>query len=332
MKTLNSFKKKFDKKLYLYLDLKEQEMNKLDLKGGEMIKSIKSFLQYGGKRFRPALFYFAYEDFAKKKEIDGLRFSFIFELFHTFALIHDDIIDHAHVRRGNPTIHTKYGLPMGILSGDFALTLVDELYLQFVSQSHLTQTQIQKINTLFNTYKQELLVGQYLDCIHSEDREKIMKLKTADYSFVKPVLLALTLTGQTDISIKKWGIFFAQLGIVFQLKDDYLGIFADEQATGKSSLSDTQEGKNTQAVELFRKRAGREEIIHFNSFFGKSTFSTSELDWYKNVLEKKNIKQDIIREIQTICSDLHNELKIMKGKNTQFHTLITEIITHINTF
>lgn len=332
MKTLNSFKKKFDEKLLLYLDLKEREMNKLDSKGGEMIESIKTFLQYGGKRFRPALFYFAYEGFAKKKEIDSLYFSFIFELFHTFALIHDDIIDHSHVRRGNPTIHAKYGLHMGILSGDFALALVDEIYLQFVSQTHLTQTQIQKANALFNAYKQELLVGQYLDCIHSEDREKIMKLKTADYSFVKPVLLALTLTNQTDLIIKKWHVFLTRLGLVFQLKDDYLGVFADEKQTGKSSLSDTQEGKNTQVVELFRKRASREEIIHFNTFFGKSTFSTSELDWYKDVLEKKNIKQDITQEIQTICSDLQNELKIIMEENTQFHTLITEIITHIYTF
>jgi geranylgeranyl diphosphate synthase type I len=332
MKQLNAFKQNFDKELFVYLDKKEKLMNKLDSKGGEMVKSIREFITYGGKRFRPALFYYTYESFAEKKEINSMRFSYIFELFHTFALIHDDIIDHSELRRGYPTIHTKYGLHMGVLAGDFALTLVDELYLEQLSQAKISESQKQTVNMLFNKYKQDLLVGQYLDCIHSHDRQKIMKLKTADYSFVKPVLLGMSLAGGSPIEIQKWQLFLTKLGKVFQAKDDYLGVFADEKVTGKSSLSDTQEGKNTEIVELFKMRTSKEEKERFNSFFGKVHIPGKDFDWYRNNLIEKGIKQDIIGRIQKECFIFQNDLKDLSPAQTKLVILLTEIISHINQF
>jgi len=332
MRQLNSFKKKFDAELFSYLDRKELDLNKLDQRGGDMIKSIKTFLHYGGKRFRPALFYHAYESFAGKKDFDSLQFSFIFELFHTFALIHDDIIDHAELRRGNPTIHTKYGLHMGVLSGDLALTLADEIYVRLLSQSELTAVKIAKTNKLYNAYKQELLVGQYLDCIHLDDRKKIMRLKTADYSFVKPALFALLFADKDKNVMDEWQTFLTRLGIVFQLKDDYDGIFSDEKKTGKSSLSDTQEGKNTYVVELFRQYANQSELDRFHSFFGKEKIPQSDFKWYLRLLEAKNIKHDVTLQIQKECGELKRELENMIQRDTSFRSLIQEIIIYINTF
>jgi len=332
MKQLNAFKEKFDTKLLSYLDKKGQYLDKLDAKGGDLVKSIKTFLNYGGKRFRPALFYYAYESFADKNSFDSLQFSFIFELFHTFALIHDDIIDHANLRRGNPTIHTRYGLHTGILAGDFALTLVDELYLHLISQLDFTATQIAKTNKLFDKYKQELLVGQYLDCIHLDDRKKIMKLKTADYSFVKPVLFALLFTDKDKNTIGKWQTFLTRLGIAFQAKDDYDGVFSDEKLTGKSSQSDTEEGKSTYIVELFKLRADQAELKRFNSFFGKANISPPDFAWYLKLLKEKNIRRDVSAQIQTECKELERGLKNIQQKETSFYTLIHEIIIYINTF
>lgn len=332
MKELNRFKVTFDKELFLYLNQKKREVGKVDSKAGEIIESIKEFLQYGGKRFRPALFYYTYERYVKNKNIDSLKFSFIFELFHTFALIHDDIIDHSDLRRGNPTIHTKYGFHMGILAGDFALTLVDELYLEQLSQGNISDSQKHVVNTLFNKYKQDLLVGQYLDCIHSSDRQKIMKLKTAEYSFVKPVLLGMLLAGRDSIEMQKWQPFLTNLGMAFQAKDDYLGVFADEKETGKSSLSDTQEGKNTEIVELFRKRASKKENERFNSFFGKTQITEKDFRWYRNVLIEKNVKHDVGERIQNECSQLQNELKVLSPIQKQLVILLVEIISHINQF
>ena len=332
MKQLTIFKKKFDEELLLYLDKKEQCVKRIDEKAGDMVEVVKIFLHYGGKRFRPALFYFAYKNFAGKDILNSLQFSYIFELFHTFALIHDDIIDHANLRRGYPTIHTKYGLHMGILSGDYALMLADELYLDLISQFNLTNTQITEANKLFNTYKQELLMGEYLDCIHIDNQEKIMKLKTADYSFVKPVLFALLFADKNDVVVKQWQSFLMRLGIVFQLKDDYEGVFSNEKLIGKSTTSDTEERKNTHITQLFIQRASQTELKRFHLFFGKQKISPANFAWYLNLLEQKNIKHDIIFHIQKECKELQLELEEKMLADTPFRTLINEIIIYINTF
>jgi len=332
MKQIEIFKKKFDAELLSYLDTKKQALERFDKKGGEIIESLEIFLKYGGKRFRPALFYYAYEYFTKNELLDSVQFSFIFELFHTFALIHDDIIDHSILRRGNPTIHTKYGLHMGILSGDVALTLADELYLKSISQSQFTKAQLVEINNFFNEYKQELLVGQYLDCIHLEDRKKIMKLKTANYSFVKPVLFALLFAKKSAKRKQEWQIFLTRLGINFQLKDDYEGVFGEEKQTGKLFFSDTEEGKNTYIVELFKKRASNKELKLFNSFFGKQSIPPSIFVEYLKLLEEKHIKEDIEFKIKTECNELQLMLKQKVKKYTLFYTLLQEIIDYINTF
>ena len=127
-------------------------------------------------------------------------------------------------------------------------------------------------------------------------------------------------------------MFLTRLGIVFQLKDDYEGVFSDEKQTGKSSLSDTQEGKNTYIVELFKKRANQEELKQFNSFFGRQEISQLIFLEYRKLLEKKHIKEDVILKIKAECDELEMELRQGMGKYTPFHMLLQEIINYINTF
>lgn len=332
MKLLTAFKKEFDRSISQYLQDKRHQVEVLDKHGGEMVQSIQTFLDYGGKRFRPALFHFAYQSFAEKKKFDSLRFSLIFELFHTFALIHDDIIDHADVRRGNPTIHTKYGLHMGVLAGDFALTLADEIYTQLVVSASFTQKEITAVNAYFNAYKQELLVGQYLDCIHLDDRTKIMQLKTADYSFVKPVVFALLLCNQENQMVQQWKLFLTRLGILFQMKDDYEGVFMDESHTGKSMVSDTAEGKNTYIVALFKKSATKQELAHFRSFFGKEALSPVDFAWYQRILKEKGVEKQVRLEITHECLELAHQLDTQLGSSTLLHQLIHELIIYISQF
>ena len=124
---------------------------------------------------RPAIFYYAFLSYASQNSTKVLKLSFIFELFHSFALIHDDIIDNSDLRRGKPTVHKKYDLSTAILAGDLALMLADEIFSQEI-------TKLQIIN-LYNEFKQELVIGEYLDTIRIDDVNKIMELKTARYSF-----------------------------------------------------------------------------------------------------------------------------------------------------
>jgi len=122
--------------------------------------------------------------------------SFIFELFHSFALIHDDIIDNSDLRRGKPTVHKKYDLSTAILAGDLALMLADEIFSQEINK--------RKIIDLYNEFKQELLIGEYLDVAKIDNVNKIMELKTARYSLVKPAMIAFDLNQINKKEVERW--------------------------------------------------------------------------------------------------------------------------------
>lgn len=329
MRRLDVFKKQFNPSLSSYLDSKIKALNKIDFHGGEMATCIKEFIDYGGKRFRPALFYFAYESFHREKNIDPLKFSFIFELFHAFALIHDDIIDNARMRRGHPTIHIKYGMETGILSGDFAFTLADELFMDIIFTSPISQSIRKQSIALYNKYKQELLIGQYLDSKHLGSLEKIMLLKTAQYSFARPVIFGLLLAGSPKKNIKKWETWMTKAGIAFQLRDDFKGIMGDELKEGKSVLSDTEEGKNTHIVELFKKNANKQELERLSSFFGKQGITNEDISWYKDKIIEKKIDVTIKSQVSNSCMELHQELLKTLGPQTNLHILAEEILEYI---
>src|SRR3989339_1943045 len=185
MKLLSDFKKQFDKEINIYLDKKIKSAEKIDEKGSDLFKIIKEFINNDGKRLRPAIFYYTFLSYSSQNSAKILKLSFIFELFHSFALIHDDIIDNSDLRRGKQTVHKKYNLSTAILAGDLALMLADELFSQEINKP--------KIVDLYNEFKQELLIGEYLDTVKIKDFNKIMELKTARYSFVKPAMIAFNL-------------------------------------------------------------------------------------------------------------------------------------------
>src|SRR3989339_1344369 len=186
MKLFLDFKTQFDKEINIYFDEKIKLAEKIDKKGSDLLKIIKEFVNNGGKRLRPAIFYYAFLSYSSQNPEKVLKLSFIFELFHSFALIHDDIIDNSDLRRGERTVHKKYNLSTAILAGDLALMLADEIFTE--------QIKGRKIIDLYNEFKQELLIGEYLDTVKIDDVDKIMELKTARYSFVKPAVIALNLS------------------------------------------------------------------------------------------------------------------------------------------
>lgn len=302
MNYLIDFRKKFDKKIYQFLDKKIEWASEIDSKSNLIINIIKDFINNGGKRFRPSIFYFAYQSYSKKNLEQILKLSLVFELFHTFALIHDDIIDNSDLRRGKPTVHKKYDLPTAILAGDMALMLADEI---FYSQKHGS-----KIIDLYNEFKQELLIGEYLDTIKINDINKIMDLKTARYSFIKPAVLAFNLAQVDKNEIKKWEEILKETGILFQIKDDFEGTFSDENKLGKPIDSDIKEGKRTLIIVKFLEKSNKKEKERFYFFFGKSRFNKQELIWYKKTLIKYKIGNVIKEKIISRSTEIENKLNL----------------------
>jgi len=302
MNKLSDFRKQFDKEINIYLDKKIKSVEKIDKKGGDLFKIIKEFINNGGKRLRPAIFYYAFLSYASQNSAKVLKLSFIFELFHSFALIHDDIIDNSDLRRGKQTVHKKYNLSTAILAGDLALMLADEIFSQEINKK--------KIIDLYNEFKQELLIGEYLDTIKIDDINKIMELKTARYSFIKPAVIALNLSIVDKQEIKRWEEVLRETGILFQIKDDLDGMFADEKSLGKPTDSDIKEGKNTLLIEKFLTKSNSKEKERFYSFFGKQNYKNEDLVWYKKTLIKYKIDDEIKNKIANESIEIENKLNL----------------------
>ncbi len=147
------------------------------------------------------------------------------ELFHTFSLIHDDIMDEDDQRRGGPTMHKQLGISLAILAGDLALVWSDEL---------INKTHHEKAIRLFGEMKEEVILGQMLDvmkqCGHKNiSQDKINELKTAWYSVVRPLQIGASLAGATGKTLKNLSRYGVPVGKLFQLKDDLM----DKETTQK---------------------------------------------------------------------------------------------------
>ncbi len=203
----------------------------------------KYILGIGGKRVRPVLCLMANELFGPINE-DAWNASYAVELFHNFTLIHDDIMDKAPLRRGMPTIHNKYGLTSGILSGD-VMNIFAYQSLAKVSNS------LQKLMELFNQTAIEVCEGQQLDMdfeqrndVTIEEYINMIALKTSVLLACSLKMGAITGGGMGDNANKLYA-FGRNLGLAFQLQDDYLDAFGDPEKSGKQVGGDILANKKT---------------------------------------------------------------------------------------
>lgn len=200
-------------------------------------------MSLGAKRVRPALCIMGNEMFGDITE-DAWHVATAIELFHNFTLIHDDIMDKAPLRRGNPTIHAKYGLTAGILSGD---VMCIHAYAQLArSSKHL-----QQLLELFNTTAIEVCEGQQLDMDFEERNDVTVEEYIHMIALKTSVLLACSLKmgailgGANEEQANKLYEFGKNVGIAFQLQDDYLDAFGDTEKLGKQNGGDIKANKKT---------------------------------------------------------------------------------------
>jgi geranylgeranyl diphosphate synthase type II len=202
------------------------------------------FLGLGGKRVRPVMCLMGNELF-DEIHTDAWQVATAIELFHNFTLIHDDIMDAAPLRRGLETVHYKYGANTALLAGDVMLVVAYE-YLNKINSSYL-----KSIINLFSKTAKEVCEGQQLDMdfeklpiVSLDEYLKMIELKTS-------VLLAASLQmgavigGAGEGNRNHLYEFGKNLGIAFQIQDDYLDAFGDPEKFGKAAGGDIKQNKKT---------------------------------------------------------------------------------------
>ncbi len=247
-------------------------------------------LGMGGKRLRPVLLLMASEAFGGKYQ-DAMPAAMGIEIFHNSTLIHDDIMDGAELRRNQTTVHKQWNINSAILSGDL---MIIKAYEQF---SAINSNKISEVLTVFNRIASEVCEGQQFDLdfetdnqVSISDYKQMIRLKTS-VLLAGALQIGAVIGGADTENAKKLYCFGENLGLAFQLQDDYLDAFGNTRSFGKKIGGDISANKKTflllKALEL-AQGAYHDELT---SLLGNNNIAESEK--IKNVLaiyEKLGIK------------------------------------------
>ena len=221
------------------------------------------FLKIGGKRIRPVLCLLGNELFSDLHP-DAFLAAKAVELFHNFSLVHDDMMDEANLRRGQPTVHTKYDANTALLVGDIMVIRAYE-YLQPIQSNHLS-----KILGLFNQTAREVCEGQQLDMDYAKRTSVSMEEYIHMITLKTSVLLAASLQmgaiigGAGEHNCSHLYEFGKKLGIAFQIQDDYLDAFGDAAVFGKDAGGDIKQNKKTFLLIRALETANPEQLKTLN--------------------------------------------------------------------
>jgi isopentenyl-diphosphate delta-isomerase type 1 len=231
--------------------------------------AIASLASAGGKRLRPAFLLWGHvAGGGTVGDAAAMHAAAAVELLHTFALIHDDVMDRSHARRGRPTAHTAlaadrggrlrdpswFGICAAILAGDLAHVWADTMF-DRIDDERIDRRAAHAARRLFTTLRTEVIAGQYLDLsvgcdpfADEFDATRIALLKSARYTATRPLQIGAALAGGSQDLLQLLAQYGDAAGIAFQLRDDVLGVFGDRALTGKSAADDLREGKRTLLV------------------------------------------------------------------------------------
>jgi len=315
---------------------------KVDFLPNSMAHPYKYFIENGGKRVRPLLSilttlltnsstntdYKTYIDLANS-----------IELMHTFTLLHDDIMDDSPLRRGKPTVHIKWNNSTAILLGDM---MIGVAYKKLSKYSHLKQ--FNKILTVYNDALIIVCQGQALDIdynyrndIYENDYMDMIDKKTANLLKAAIQIGALASNTNSD-NYQILSDFATNLGLAFQIQDDYLDLFAKGKDFGKSIGQDLVEGKKTLMIIKLNEIAEGNDKSIIDDFYKKNGCNQDGIQELINLILKYDIDNYVKNKFTTLYQKAEQNLEIFINNNNlqnniysiEFKKLLTKIINRNN--
>lgn len=284
---------------------------------------IRGTLPKGG-RIRPLLCCLGYaavrdESYASDPRI--VKAAASLELLHSFAIIHDDVMDGSPMRRGEPSIHRRladerlaaggkdaelHGVSLAILAGDLALVVSDLLF----AESGFAQDILVQAYEPLSAMRLDAIAGQYLDLTHSgvagDDAEitsRIARLKTGSYSVEGPLLVGATLGRGSEKARQVLQAYGRPLGEAFQLADDLLGLFGDPAVTGKDAENDIRRGKPTALIARATELANPEGRRLILRIWGNPRTTEADLSAFRAAVRESGAVDAVASEIGRLVSE-----------------------------
>lgn len=263
----------------------------------QLYEPIRYILSLGGKRLRPTLTLLT-ADFFSGDFQKAMNAALAVELFHNFSLIHDDIMDNAPLRRGNATVHEKWNVNTGILSGDAMLILAYRLFEDYEPEL------FQELARLFSKTALEVCEGQQYDVdfetredVQIEEYIKMINFKTA--VLLGAAMKMGAIVAGASASCKELIYEFGRnLGIAFQLQDDYLDAFGNPESFGKQVGGDIISNKKTFLYLTALQQSNGSDIDSLRHLYSVSPEDPAEkIDMVKSIFESSGAAKATLQEI-----------------------------------
>jgi geranylgeranyl diphosphate synthase type II len=259
-----------------------------------LYEPIRYILKLPAKRTRPLLVYLGYRWQNPSGDFRSiLPLATAIELFHNFTLVHDDIMDHAPSRRGQPTIHTIWNTNTGILAGDAMLILAYRNLTDLVAHNRFTE-----LLSYFHQVALRVCEGQVFDLeqaqaqsVSLEQYIEMIRLKTAVLLGGSLAMGAL-LAGAEPERISHLQTFGEQAGIAFQLQDDYLDLFAEESAFGKLPGGDILEKKKNILWIIAYARSDSDSRNEMIQRMQADSSEQEKIDWFRVLYQNLGVQDE----------------------------------------
>ncbi|MGI0046610.1 MAG: polyprenyl synthetase family protein [Nitrosotalea sp.] len=267
------------------------------LKGepSDLYKAASYLIEHGGKRLRPYLVLKSCQllDGSIKQAIPAAA---AIEMVHNFTLVHDDIMDNDEVRHGVPTVHMRFGIPVGILAGDLLFSKAFEVISESTAPKEVSLSLIATLSRACS----DVCEGQVLDISMAQSKIiptepqyiKMIEKKTSSL-FVASCAMGAICANTTESDVNRLSIYGKNLGIAFQIVDDLIGVIGDPKITKKPVGNDIREGKKSLPILLAIKLAeGKEKKAILNAF-GNSSASKKEVEKAVEVISSLGIEKTV---------------------------------------
>ncbi len=343
------FKEKFQPLLEKALDQKfvEYSLYTQDEEILNIIHYVKAIIG-GGKCIRPYMAYTLYETLGGESPDIILDLLVSLEIFHAFALVHDDVIDEGKIRHRVDTVHTfvsnsiqdnhrsvrnrvHYGHSQAILIGDL-------LFSWAIGRFHEFQ-QLPYHNAAWKIFYQmidEVAVGQMIDVnvmtrdsIDADLIETKMRLKTAGYTFVRPMQIGVTLVGKGK-ELEQFCVDFGiALGLAFQTQDDILDIIADPNIIKKSVLSDIREHQHTFLTQYVLEQGNDKDIAVLQTYWGNEFFTDADQISIINLFERTGALSYARAKVQSYLEQARQITRAENNITEDTRIALNALITYI---
>lgn len=321
--------------LTAYLALQKKRLRQVNWFAADAFDRLVPFIT-GGKMLRGGLVLFGFGMSGKKSTPDAVRLAAGVELIHSALVIHDDIMDQDKLRRGQPTISAQYarlaktkklaltqhtGESLALCAGDLGFFIATKLLTE-VKFSNRTRGVISLVGDIIS----EVCVAQMQDVWWGSAPPRAVaglgpsvyeilsmyKYKTGRYTFSLPLIMGATAGGAAAITLRQLEKLGEYLGIMFQIKDDEIGIFGNEKITGKPVGSDIKENKKTIWQVLLWKQAGPSERRKLKNIFGSERILKKDIGYVRRLIKTRGVSSQVTKYMDSYARRARQLIENMK--------------------